>query len=74
VQVGFIVGTLGMAITGLADRFSRPVNVFAVAACLAQLSTVALCGPQWEPTLDVVMRFMTGFFAGPVFITLGMKL
>jgi|TARA_A100001518_G_C1227220_1_gene79978 predicted MFS family arabinose efflux permease len=72
VQAGFIVGTLGMAITGLADRF-RASHVFAVASLLGAVINGGFVLAAVSPPLDVVMRFMTGLCLAGIY-PLGMKL
>ncbi|MBS9403942.1 MFS transporter [Halomonas sp. TRM85114] len=72
VQAGFIVGTLFIAATGLADRF-RASRIFA-AACLAGALTNAgfvLAAPH--PPLDLLLRFLTGLCLAGIY-PLGMKL
>jgi MFS family permease len=72
VQAGFIVGTLFIASTGLADRF-RASRIFA-AACLAGALTNAgfvLAAPH--PPLDLLLRFLTGLCLAGIY-PLGMKL
>jgi MFS family permease len=72
VQAGFIIGTLFIAATGLADRF-RASRIFA-AACLAGALTNAgfvLAAPH--PPFDLLLRFLTGLCLAGIY-PLGMKL
>ena len=72
VQAGFIVGTLFIATTGLADRF-RASHIFA-AACLAGALANAgfvLVADQWP--LAITLRLLTGLCLAGIY-PLGMKL
>ncbi len=71
VQFGFIVGTLVMAITGLADRVPAPA-VFAGAALGAGLSNLGLLAADDLPTL-VAARVATGICLAGVY-PVGMKI
>ena len=53
-QAGFILGTLALAATGLADRF-RASRVFAVAAVLGALINGAFVLVAWQPAAALVM-------------------
>jgi len=72
VPAGFVVGALGVALTGLADR-ADPRRVFAVAACLAALANAAFA---WVPpggTASVLTRFAIGIALAGVY-PVGMKI
>ena len=71
-QAGFILGTLALAATGLADRF-RASRVFAMAAVLGALVNGAFVLVAWQPSAALVMRFATGLCLAGVY-PLGMKL
>ena len=71
-QAGFILGTLALAATGLADRF-RASRVFAVAAVLGALINGAFVLVAWQPAAALVMRFATGLCLAGIY-PLGMKL
>lgn len=72
VQIGFIVGTLGISLSGLADRFpaSRIFFVFALAGAAANAAFAWLTDGL---TGAVVLRFATGVALAGVY-PLGMKL
>jgi MFS family permease len=72
VQIGFIVGTLGISLSGLADRFpaSRIFFVFALAGAAANGAFAWLTDGL---TGAVVLRFLTGVALAGVY-PLGMKL
>ena len=72
VQLGFIAGTLGFAMVGVADRFS-PRLVF-LACSLAGASCAALCA--WLPPSFgalIALRFLTGVFLAGIY-PVGMKI
>ncbi|HCO66093.1 MAG TPA: MFS transporter [Alcanivorax sp.] len=71
-QAGFILGTLALAATGLADRF-RASRVFAVAAVLGALMNGAFVLVAWQPSAALLMRFATGLCLAGIY-PLGMKL
>lgn len=72
VQLGFITGTLGLAISGLADRFHAS-RVFLVAALFgaAANAAFALFAASLAPAL--LLRFLTGLALAGIY-PLGMKL
>ncbi len=72
VQAGFIVGTLGFSITGLADRY-RASRIFALCALLGALANgaFALLAQGLESAL--VLRFAVGLSLAGVY-PLGMKM
>jgi len=72
VQIGFVVGALGSAVTNLPDRFSPPriIGVSAFVAAAANLSIPLLAtGPE----LALVARFLTGVALAGVYPP-GMKI
>ncbi|SHK80140.1 Predicted arabinose efflux permease, MFS family [Marinobacter antarcticus] len=72
VQAGFIVGTLGIAITGLADRF-RASYIFAFSSVLGALMNAGFVITAALPPFDLVMRFLTGLCLAGIY-PLGMKM
>ncbi|WP_104202383.1 MFS transporter [Billgrantia saliphila] len=72
VQAGFIAGTLGIAVTGLADRF-RASRIFAISCLLGALVNAGfvLVADQAVPAL--AFRFATGLCLAGIY-PLGMKL
>ncbi|HQU90500.1 MAG TPA: MFS transporter, partial [Denitromonas sp.] len=72
VQLGFIVGTLGFALTGLADRFAAS-RIFAVCAVLGALANAAFALLASGMDSGLVLRFAVGLSLAGVY-PLGMKL
>lgn len=72
VQLGFIVGTLVFALTGLADRFSAS-RIFAISAVLGALANAAFGLLVNELDAAVALRFIVGLSLAGVY-PLGMKL
>ncbi len=72
VQLGFILGTLGFAITGLADRFAAS-RIFAVCAILGALANAAFAGFASDMNSGIPLRFAVGLCLAGVY-PLGMKL
>lgn len=72
VQAGFILGTLSIAITGLADRF-RASYIFACSSLLGALMNAGFVLTVASPPFDLVMRFLTGLCLAGIY-PLGMKL
>lgn len=72
VQVGFIVGTLTLAVTGLADRFGAS-RIFAVASVLGALVNGGFVLVASLPPLELVLRFVTGVCLAGIY-PLGMKM
>lgn len=72
VQLGFILGTLSFAISGLADRFPAS-RIFAVCAVLGAACNAAFAGLADGLTWAVPLRFAVGFCLAGVY-PLGMKL
>jgi MFS family permease len=59
VSIGFVVGTLGSAILGLADRW-HPKRFFMAAALIGAVANIAILWavPGWS--MVIVLRFVTG--------------
>ncbi len=72
VQLGFILGTLSFALTGLADRFAAS-RIFAVCAVLGALFNGAFALLASDMGSAVPLRFAVGFCLAGVY-PLGMKL
>ncbi len=72
VQFGFILGTLGFAISGLADRFPAS-RIFAMCALLGALCNAAFAGLADGMATAVPLRFAVGLCLAGVY-PLGMKL
>ena len=72
VQFGFILGTLGFAISGLADRFPAS-RIFAICALLGALCNAAFAGLADGMASAVPLRFAVGLCLAGVY-PLGMKL
>ncbi|MEX0386788.1 MFS transporter [Spiribacter onubensis] len=72
VQAGFILGTLALATTGLADRFSAS-RIFATASLLGALMNAGFILAATSPTLAVLLRFLTGLCLAGIY-PLGMKM
>jgi MFS family permease len=72
VQAGFILGTLALATTGLADRFSAS-RIFAAASLLGALINAGFIVTAADPALAVVLRFLTGLCLAGIY-PLGMKM
>ena len=72
VQLGFILGTLTFAVTGLADRFAAS-RIFAVCAVLGALCNAAFALLAGDMTSGVPLRFTVGCCLAGVY-PLGMKL
>ncbi|GAA4875608.1 MFS transporter [Serinicoccus chungangensis] len=72
VQLGFALGTVGMAMSGLADRF-RASRVFAVSAVVAALTNAGFALLATGPAEGMVWRFVTGMALAGVY-PLGMKM
>ena len=71
-QLGFILGTLTFAVTGLADRFSAS-RIFALCAILGGLANAAFAGLAGDVASAMVYRFAVGLSLAGVY-PLGMKL
>lgn len=72
VQLGFITGTLFLALTGLADRF-RASRVFALSAVLGALANAGFAGLSHSLEHALAFRFVTGLSLAGIY-PLGMKL
>lgn len=72
VQLGFILGTLGFAVSGLADRFAAS-RIFAVCAVLGATGNGAFALVADDLTLGIPLRFAVGLCLAGVY-PLGMKL
>ena len=72
VQAGFICGTLGLAVSGLADRFAAS-RVFAAATLLGAASNAAFAFVADGLAMGAMLRFVTGLALAGIY-PLGMKL
>ena len=72
VQAGFILGTLTLAVTGLADRF-RASRIFALASLIGALMNAGFVLAAPHPGLDAALRFLTGLCLAGIY-PLGMKM
>jgi MFS family permease len=71
-QLGFILGTLSFAISGLADRFAAS-RIFALCALLGSLANAAFAWLAGDVTSALYYRFAVGLSLAGVY-PLGMKL
>jgi MFS family permease len=72
VQLGFITGSLLIAITMIADRFS-PSRIFFICAILAALVNLGMLLQQVPVSLLLSCRFLTGLFLAGIY-PVGMKI
>lgn len=72
VQLGFVVGTLSLSISGLADRFPAS-RIFAVCATLGALLNTAFAWLSVGMASGVLLRFSVGLCLAGIY-PLGMKL
>ncbi|ALM52093.1 MFS transporter [Halomonas huangheensis] len=72
VQLGFILGTLFIATTGLSDRF-RASRVFLFSSLLGAACNLAMVAVIEQPVLALIFRWLTGFCLAGIY-PLGMKL
>ena len=72
VQIGFVVGTLGSAFLGLADRLD-PRRFFMTSAVIAALANLAILWVDASSPAIVVLRFVTGACMAGVY-PVGMKI
>src|SRR5687767_4642717 len=72
VQVGFVLGALVSAITGVADVLTSR-RVFVVSACAAAVVNLLLIAVPGEIGPAAALRFALGFFLAGVYPT-GMKM
>ncbi len=72
VQIGFVLGALGIALHGTADRID-PRRVFAVSAALAALCNALLLFTPTGGNAQLLLRGLTGLFLAGVY-PVGMKI
>lgn len=72
VQLGFILGTLFFALSGLADRI-RASHIFAVCACAGALFNLLFIFSDGHTLHALLLRFLTGLALAGIY-PLGMKL
>jgi MFS family permease len=72
VQLGFILGTLAIALTGIADRFSAS-KIFAIAAVIGAITNTLFVLSDGNLTIALVTRFATGLTLAGIY-PIGMKL
>ena len=72
VAVGFVVGALYVAMSGIADRYD-PRKVFAASAVLAALANTLMLIAEPGGALSVMLRILTGFALAGVY-PVGMKI
>lgn len=72
VQTGFIIGTLFIATTGLADRF-RASHIFAASCLAGALTNAGFMLVAAHSPFDLLLRFLTGVSLAGIY-PLGMKL
>lgn len=72
VQLGFISGTLGFAVLGLADRF-HPSRLFLTCALVAAGANALVIAVADSFAAVLVLRFLVGFFLAGVY-PVGMKI
>jgi len=72
VQIGFVIGTLVIALTNIADVFNTR-KVFAISALLAGLTNAALVFMPGGFATALALRILTGIFLGGVYPP-GMKI
>lgn len=72
VQLGFIAGTLLLALSGLADRFSAS-RIFAACAIVGALANAAFASASGDLVDALMFRFVTGVTLAGIY-PIGMKL
>lgn len=72
VQLGFVAGTLGSALLGLADRLD-PRRLFAAATLIGAVANLLLLLVGFDGAVTVVLRFITGAALAGVY-PVGMKM
>ena len=72
VQLGFVAGTLGSALLGLADRLD-PRRLFATATLIGAAANLLLLLVGFDTVATVVLRFITGAALAGVY-PIGMKM
>lgn len=66
VQIGFVVGTFGSAVSNLTDRIPAR-RLFAASALLAAFATALIPVLARGPGVTLVLRFLTGLFLAGVY-------
>jgi len=72
VQLGFVAGTLGSALLGLADRLD-PRRLFAISTLIGAIANLLLLLVGFDSATTVVLRFITGAALAGVY-PVGMKM
>lgn len=72
VQLGFVAGTLGSAVLGIADRFD-PRRLFAGATLVGVAANLALLWVGFDNVITIAIRFVTGAALAGVY-PVGMKM
>jgi len=72
VQAGFILGTLAISVSGVADRY-RPSTIFAMSAIAGALANAGFAWIAGDLATGLLFRFMVGLSLGGVY-PIGMKL
>lgn len=72
VQLGFIIGTLSIALTGITDRFS-PTHIFFVSSLAGALGNAIYLFEVSSLSIVLTSRFVTGFFLAGIY-PVGMKI
>jgi MFS transporter, DHA1 family, inner membrane transport protein len=72
VQLGFILGSLAIALTGIADRFPTS-KIFAIAAVLGAIANTLFVLSDGNLVIALVTRFATGLTLAGIY-PIGMKL
>lgn len=72
IQLGFICGTIILALSALADRFAAS-RIFAIAAVAGAISNALLVMANGDLQLMLVLRFITGMTLAGIY-PIGMKL
>lgn len=72
VQAGFVIGTLCLALTGVADRFD-PRRIFLISAEIAALANLAILALDPAGPLAIALRLVTGICMAGIY-PIGMKL
>ena len=71
-QLGFILGTLAFAVSGIADRHS-PSRIFFISSCLASTGNLMTIIDMSSFPLVLISRFLVGFFLAGIY-PVGMKI
>lgn len=72
VQLGFILGTFGFALSGLADRFSAS-RIFAICAVIGAIANASLAFVSHGLAIALLLRVITGLALAGIY-PVGMKL